>query len=133
MPSMSALHTPNPPLIVVEVQSRFVPEHSRPGEQRFAFAYTVRMHNRGEAPAQLVDRHWIITDAEARIEEVRGPGVVGETPRLVPGASYEYSSGAILRTPVGRMRGSYGWRTDDDRRFRSPIPEFVLSMPRVLH
>lgn len=129
---MSALSTSSP-LIVIEVKSRFIPEQSRPGQARYAFAYTVRMHNRGQTPAQLVDRHWIITDADSQVEEVRGEGVVGQTPRLVPGASYEYTSGAVLRTPVGRMSGSYGWRTDDDRRFRSPIPEFVLSMPRVLH
>lgn len=129
---MSVLTSPQP-LIVIEVRSRFVPEQSSPGQARYAFAYTVRMHNRGQASAQLVDRHWIITDADSKVEEVRGDGVVGQTPRLSPGTSYEYTSGAILRTPVGRMSGSYGWRTDDDRRFRSPIPEFVLSMPRVLH
>lgn len=120
-------------LIVVEVRSAYLPEQSQPEADRYAFSYTVRLSNRGSEPAKLVDRHWIITDAEARVEEVRGAGVVGETPHLAPGQSYEYTSGAVLRTPVGRMQGSYGWITDDALRFRSPIPEFVLSMPRVLH
>ena len=131
---MSALKT-TPPCarIQIEVQTRYLPDQSEPEDERFAFAYTVRMTHLGGAPAQLVDRHWVITDADDCVEEVRGPGVVGQTPRLEPGQSFEYTSGAVLRTPVGHMQGSYGWQTDDERRFRSPIPGFVLSMPRVLH
>lgn len=131
---MSVLKT-EPPCarIQIEVHAHYLPEQSEPEDDRFAFAYTVRMTHMGGAPAQLIDRHWVITDSDDCVEEVRGPGVIGETPRLEPGQSFEYTSGAVLRTPVGRMHGSYGWQTDDDRKFRSPIPAFVLSMPRVLH
>lgn len=123
----------SPARIRIEVATRYLPEQSEPGAARYAFAYTVRLTHEGGAPARLTDRHWIITDADGVTEEVRGPGVVGQHPRLQAGESFEYTSGAVLRTPVGRMSGSYGWRTDGDQGFRSPIPGFVLSMPRVLH
>lgn len=127
------MSTESPARIRIEVETRYLPEQSQPDDARFAFAYTVRMTHEGGAPARLVDRHWIITDADGHTEEVRGPGVIGQHPRLGPGESYQYTSGAVLRTPVGRMSGSYGWQTDGEERFRSPIPGFVLSMPRVLH
>jgi ApaG protein len=134
MPGMTALTTEPPHAqIRIEVETRYLPEQSAPDEDRYAFAYTVRMTHLGGAPARLIDRHWVITDGDDCVEEVRGPGVIGETPRLEPGQSFQYTSGAVLRTPVGRMHGSYGWRTDDERKFRSPIPAFLLSMPRVLH
>jgi ApaG protein len=119
--------------LVIEVKARYLPEQSEPEQHRYAFAYTVRMSNRGRVSARLVDRHWIITDGTLGSDEVRGPGVVGETPRLEPGQGFEYTSGAVLRSPAGCMRGSYGWITDDRRTFRTAIAEFVLSMPRVLH
>jgi len=117
----------------INVRPQFMPDHSQPDEQKFMFAYTVTIRNTGEAPAQLISRHWIITDANSRIEEVKGLGVVGEQPTLQPGQAFEYTSGCPLATPVGSMRGTYHCVGDDGTRFEAPIPEFVLSMPRTLH
>jgi ApaG protein len=117
----------------VSVRPQFMPDHSQPDEQNFMFAYTVTIRNTGEAPAQLISRHWIITDANSKIEEVKGLGVVGEQPTLQPGQAFEYTSGCPLATPVGSMRGTYQCVGDDGTRFEATIPEFVLSMPRTLH
>jgi len=117
----------------VSVRPQFLVEHSNPDEQHYVFAYTVTIRNTGERTAQLVSRHWIITDANNSVEEVRGEGVVGEQPVLEPGQSFEYTSGCPLPTPVGSMRGSYQCIADDGTAFEAPIPEFVLSMPRTLH
>jgi ApaG protein len=117
----------------VSVRPQYLVEHSNPDEQLYVFAYTVTIRNTGEHTAQLVSRHWIITDANNSVEEVRGEGVVGEQPVLEPGQSFEYTSGCPLPTPVGSMRGSYQCIADDGTAFEAPIPEFVLSMPRTLH
>ncbi len=117
----------------VSVQPRFLPEESDPERGRYLFAYTVTVRNTGEVAAQLISRHWIITDGEGRVQEVRGLGVVGEQPLLAPGEAFEYTSGCPLATPVGTMRGSYQCVAADGTRFDAPIPEFVLSMPRALH
>jgi ApaG protein len=117
----------------VSAQPRYLPQHSDPQGGRYVFAYTIRIINTGEVAAKLLSRHWIITDSNQHIEEVRGPGVVGEQPHLDPGASYEYTSGCPLETPVGTMRGSYQCVADDGTQFEAPIPEFVLSMPQALH
>ena len=117
----------------VSVQPRFLPEQSDPEEPKYAFAYTVTVRNTGEVAAQLISRHWIITDAEGQIEEVRGEGVVGEKPILRPGEAFQYTSGCPLPTPVGSMHGSYQCVAEDGTRFEAEIPEFVLSMPRTLH
>lgn len=117
----------------ITVRPQFLPEHSNPDEEQFVFAYTVTIRNTGEATAQLVSRHWIITDGNNRIEEVKGEGVVGEQPILQPGEAYEYTSGCPLPTPVGSMKGSYLFVAEDGTRFEAAIPEFVLSMPRTLH
>jgi ApaG protein len=117
----------------VEVQPRYLPEQSDPEDSRYLFAYTVTIRNTGEVTAQLVSRHWIITDADGQIEEVRGPGVVGEQPVLRPGESFQYTSGCPLGTPVGSMHGSYQCIAEDGTAFEASIPEFVLSMPRTLH
>lgn len=117
----------------VNVNVRFMPEQSDPGADTYLFAYTIRVQNTGEVSAQLLSRHWIITDANGRIEEVRGPGVVGEQPRLAPGEAFEYTSGCPLTTSFGTMRGSYQCLADDGTAFDVPIPEFVLTIPRVLH
>jgi ApaG protein len=117
----------------VKVQPRFLPEQSDPGNGQYVFAYTITVRNSGEVTAQLLARHWIITDAEGRIEEVRGDGVVGEQPVLRPGEAFQYSSGCPLETPVGSMRGTYFCRAEDGTDFEVPIPEFVLAMPRTLH
>jgi len=119
--------------IDVEVISRFLDEQSAPDEDRFVFAYTVQIRNRGRVPAQLVSRHWIITDANGKIEEVRGRGVIGEQPWLRPGDIFEYTSGAVLETSLGTMRGSYDMIADDGTRFDVPIASFTLSIPRTLH
>jgi ApaG protein len=117
----------------VSAQPRYLPQHSDPEAGRFVFAYTIRIVNTGEVAAKLLSRHWIITDSNQRVEEVRGEGVVGEQPHLDPGASYEYTSGCPLETPVGTMRGTYQCVADDGTRFEVAIPEFVLSTPSALH
>ncbi|MEO6967111.1 MAG: Co2+/Mg2+ efflux protein ApaG [Rhodanobacteraceae bacterium] len=119
--------------IEVSVDTYFVAEQSQPDADRFVFAYTVTLRNVGDLPARLLSRHWIITDANGKIEEVRGDGVVGEQPRLQPGEGYVYTSGAVLETSVGTMRGAYHLHADDGTDFETPIPEFVLSVPRTLH
>lgn len=117
----------------VTVSPSFLPEQSDPDNQRYLFAYKIRIVNSGQATAQLMSRHWIITDANQHVEEVRGPGVVGEQPRLAPGESFEYTSGCPLQTPFGSMRGSYQCVAEDGTAFDVPIPEFLLSVPRTLH
>lgn len=117
----------------VRVQVRYVAEQSDPVAGNYLFAYTIRVENTGDVAGQLLSRHWIITDGNGKVEEVRGPGVVGEQPRLAPGEAFEYTSGCPLGTPVGTMRGTYHCVTKDGTAFEVTIPEFVLSIPRVLH
>ena len=117
----------------VSVRPQYLVEHSNPDEQHYVFAYTVTIRNTGEHTAQLISRHWVITDGNNAVEEVRGEGVVGEQPVLKPGEAFEYTSGCPLPTPVGSMRGSYQCVADDGTAFEAPIPEFVLSTPRTLH
>jgi ApaG protein len=126
---------PNKPAyaIAIEVSTRFLDEQSSPEEDRFVFSYTISMRNTGKLPARLLNRHWIITDANGKVQEVSGEGVIGEQPRLEPGADFRYTSGAVLETAIGTMRGSYEWEADDGARFQAPIPQFTLSIPRTLH
>ena len=119
--------------IRVDVQSAYVDEHSAPENKRFVFAYTVTIRNTGTVAAQLRTRRWIITDANARVQEVRGEGVVGEQPRLAPGEGFQYTSAAVIETPVGSMHGSYRMVADDGREFDAPIPAFSLSVPNLVH
>ena len=119
--------------IRVSAAARFLPEQSSEDDGRFVFAYTIKITNIGLVAAQLISRHWIITDAENHVQEVRGLGVVGEQPSLKPQESFEYSSGAAIATPVGTMRGTYYMVAEDGTSFEASIPEFMLSMPRVLH
>ena len=119
--------------IQVEVEAAYIPEQSSPEENRFVFAYTVTIRNVGDVPAKLLTRHWIITDAEGRVQEVRGEGVVGEQPHLKPGEGFRYTSGTVLETPVGSMHGSYHMVADDGVEFDTPIPPFTLSVPHTLH
>ena len=119
--------------IEVIVATRFLDDQSVPEDDRYVFAYTIRIVNAGTAPAQLLARHWVITDANGKVQEVRGDGVVGEQPRLEPGEHFEYTSGAILETPLGTMRGSYRMVADDGTEFEAPIASFTLSIPRTLH
>jgi ApaG protein len=117
----------------VQVTTKYLIERSSPRENEYWFAYFIRISNLGSDTAQLLSRHWVITNTEGEVEEVRGEGVVGEQPRLQPGESYSYTSGAILETQVGTMRGTYLFHADDGTDFEAPIPEFVLSVPRTLH
>ncbi|MEW6292412.1 MAG: Co2+/Mg2+ efflux protein ApaG [Pseudomonadota bacterium] len=119
--------------IEVTVETQYLPDQSDPGEERYFFAYRIHITNVGTVAAQLVSRHWMITDAEGKVEEVRGLGVVGNQPLLQPGESFEYSSGCPLPTPVGTMKGTYQMVAEDGTRFDAPISEFVLAMPRTLH
>ena len=117
----------------IEITTRFLDDQSRPDDDRYVFAYTISIRNTGEVAARLLTRHWVITDANGKVEEVRGEGVVGEQPWLRPGDRYQYSSGAVLDTVVGTMQGSYQMLADDGTRFEAPIAPFTLSIPRTLH
>jgi ApaG protein len=117
----------------IEVATKYVVEQSEPDFDRYVFAYTITIENLGDTPARLLRRHWVITDANGKVQEVRGDGVVGEQPRLSPGESFCYSSGAVLETPVGAMQGSYHMQADNGRNFEAPIPPFTLAVPGVLH
>jgi ApaG protein len=119
--------------ITVEPRATYVEDQSDPSKNQYVFAYTISVTNTGTVPAQLISRHWIITDANGHEQEVRGDGVVGEQPVLKPGDTFEYSSGSSIPTAVGTMRGSYQLVAEDGTRFEASIPEFTLSVPRVLH
>ncbi|MBS0373185.1 MAG: Co2+/Mg2+ efflux protein ApaG [Proteobacteria bacterium] len=119
--------------IVVDVTTNYVEDQSEPRDRRFVFAYTITIRNEGPVAARLVSRHWIITDANGKVQEVRGEGVVGEQPHLRPGQGFRYSSGAVIETPVGVMQGSYQMVADDGERFDAPIAPFSLAIPGVVH
>ncbi|MDB5866184.1 MAG: Mg2+/Co2+ transport protein [Betaproteobacteria bacterium] len=119
--------------ITVQAKVTFIPDQSDSESNRYAFAYTITVTNTGTLAARLISRHWIITDSESQVQEVRGDGVVGEQPLLEPGQSFQYTSGAIIATPVGTMRGTYHMLADDGTKFDADIPEFTLAMPRMLH
>ena len=117
----------------VAAQSFYIEEQSVPEQGRYVFAYTITIRNEGAVPARLLSRHWIITDSNGKVEEVRGEGVVGEQPYLRPGEGFQYTSGAVIETPVGSMQGSYQMVADDGVAFEARIPIFTLSAPRTLH
>jgi ApaG protein len=117
----------------IEIATRFLDDQSVPEEGRYVFAYTVHIRNDGKVPARLLGRRWLITDGNGKVQEVVGEGVVGEQPWLRPGEGFEYTSGAVLETDIGTMRGSYDVLADDGTRFAAPIPPFTLSIPRTLH
>ena len=119
--------------IDVSVVSEHLPDQSQPEAGRYAFAYTVTIRNTGNAPARLLSRHWYVSDANGKVQEVRGKGVVGENPHLKPGESFRYTSGTVIETPVGSMHGSYEMEADDGTRFEADIPAFSLATPRSLH
>ncbi len=119
--------------IEVLVETQFVAGESKPEEQQFLFAYTITISNHGSAAAQLLNRHWLVTDGTGDVKEVKGPGVVGKQPRLRVGESFSYTSGAVLATPVGSMRGSYQFQRDDGTLFDVPIDVFTLSVPNAVH
>ena len=120
-------------LFDIDVATRYLDDQSAPDEDRYVFAYTIQIRNTGKLPARLVARHWVITDANGKIEEVDGEGVVGEQPWLRPGEAFQYTSGAVLTTGLGTMQGSYEMEADDGTSFEAPIPAFTLTVPRTLH
>ena len=121
------------PRVDVEVETQYLESQSDPEERRYVFAYTITIRNTGSVGARLISRHWVITDADGKVQEVRGKGVVGEQPQLQPGAAFRYSSGAVLETALGSMQGSYQMEADDGTKFDAPIAPFRLAIPGVLH
>jgi len=119
--------------IRIAVKSIYVDEHSNPDENRYVFAYTITIHNAGPSPAKLLTRHWLITDANGKVQEIKGKGVVGEQPYLRPGEGFRYTSAALIETPVGSMQGSYQMVSDNGQAFEAPIPIFRLALPHTLH
>jgi len=117
----------------VTVRTQYLEQQSEPEHSHYVFAYTITVKNTGQVTAQLISRHWTIVDANDEIEEVRGLGVVGQQPLLKPGEQFEYTSGAVLKTPFGSMVGKYFCVAEDGAQFEAVIPEFVLSLPRTLH
>jgi ApaG protein len=119
--------------INIDVDTLYIESESSPDDSQYVFAYTITITNQGTEAAKLLTRHWIITDANGHVEEVRGEGVVGEQPYLKPGEGFQYTSGTVLKTPIGTMSGSYQMMTDEGDDFDAKIPEFILSSPRTLH
>ena len=119
--------------IGIAVSTNYVDEQSEPDSDRYVFSYTITISNNGEVPARLISRHWVITDANGKVQEVTGDGVVGEQPHLNPGEVFRYSSGAILETPVGAMQGLYRMEADNGVNFDAPIAPFTLAVPGLLH
>lgn len=119
--------------LTVTVRTKYLPEQSKPDRDEYLFSYTITIKNTGEVPAQVISRHWVITDANNRVQEVSGLGVVGHQPLLKPGEEFEYSSGTPLDTPQGSMKGEYFCVAEDGHRFEVKIPEFVLTLPSMLH
>lgn len=119
--------------ISVDVKTAFLESESDPNQKRYVFAYTITIRNTGQVAAKLISRHWVIRDANGKVQEVQGDGVVGEQPYLQPGEGFEYTSGTLLETSMGTMGGSYLMKTDDGEEFQAPVDEFLLSGPRTLH
>jgi ApaG protein len=119
--------------ITIQVKTQYLAEHSSPAVQRFAFAYSISITNNSDQPVQLLRRHWIITDGNRKVEEVRGDGVVGQQPWIAPQQSFHYTSGAVLETPVGTMEGSYSMQQENGDAFKALIPRFTLAKPGSLH
>jgi len=117
----------------VSAQTCYLPEESAPERSQYAFAYTLTIRNTGQVTAQLIARHWIITDSENHVQEIKGLGVIGHQPLLKPGEQFEYTSWAVIATPVGTMRGEYFCVAEDGERFSAPVEQFILNVPRTLH
>lgn len=130
---MPRMEKNDPKGIDIQTQVNYLPEQSDEASNRYVFSYTITITNLSDAPTKLISRHWIITDANNNTQEVRGQGVVGEQPLIQPSQSFEYTSGTVLATQVGVMRGSYQMQSEDNTQFDVQIPQFVLSVPRVLH
>jgi len=119
--------------IRIQVATSYIDDQSEPDADRYVFAYTITISNNGAVAAKLLSRHWVITDANGKVQEVSGDGVVGEQPHLNPGERFRYSSGAVLETPVGAMQGLYRMETDNGASFDAPIAPFTLAVPGLLH
>ena len=119
--------------IRIQVATTYVDDQSEPDADRYVFAYTITISNDGDVAAQLLSRHWVITDANGKVQEVSGDGVVGEQPYLHPGERFRYSSGAVIETPVGAIQGLYRMKSDSGTDFDAPIPPFTLAVPGLLH
>jgi ApaG protein len=119
--------------IEINTVINYMESQSAPGDDRYVFAYTITIRNAGEVPARLLARHWVITDANGKVQEVHGEGVVGEQPHLSPGEYFRYTSAAQIETPVGVMQGEYRMLSDEGEPFEAPLPAFTLAVPRVLH
>jgi ApaG protein len=119
--------------IDIDAVTNYLESQSMPGSDRYVFAYTITIRNSGAVPARLLTRHWVITDANGKTQDVRGEGVVGEQPHLSPGEYFRYTSAAMIETPVGLMRGEYLWVSDEGEPFEAEIPAFTLAIPRILH
>lgn len=119
--------------ISVDVETLYLKSESEPDSSRYVFAYTITIKNRGNAPAKLLTRRWLITDSNGKVQEVQGEGVVGEQPYIKPGEGFQYTSGTMLETPVGVMEGSYQMIADDGKCFEATIKPFTLSIPKILH
>lgn len=126
------MNTATPP-IRIDVLTNYLKDQSDPNDSKYVFSYTITIRNEGAIPAKLLKRHWVITDANGKVQEVRGEGVVGEQPYIKPGQGFRYSSGAVLETPVGTMQGSYQMVADSGQTFDAPIPAFRLAVPGILH
>lgn len=120
-------------LIRVAAEPFYLAEHSDPDNRRYAFAYRITIRNEGQVAARLLTRHWRITDADGKVQEVRGEGVVGEQPHLEPGEAFQYTSWTLIETAVGSMEGSYRMQADDGVSFEAPVPAFTLAQPGRLH
>jgi ApaG protein len=127
------MNEPSPYNTTVSVVTQYIPEQSDPENEKYVFAYTITIKNEGSIPAKLLTRHWIITNADGKTQEVQGEGVVGEQPHLQPGEGFKYTSGTMLETPVGSMHGTYHMLADDGQEFDCPIKPFTLSVPNKLH
>lgn len=125
--------TAKPEEIEIKVDTRYLAEQSDPDKGRYAFAYTIGITNRGDETVKLLNRHWRITDDENRVEEVMGEGVIGQQPEILPGKSFRYTSGAVIRTETGTMQGSYEMLAESGDKFKTPIPAFLLAPPNVVH
>ena len=127
------MNQPEQNMIEVDVETRYIEDQSNPEQNYYVFAYTITIQNKGNQSAQLLTRHWVITDADGTVQAVRGAGVVGAQPRLAPGEDFQYTSAALIETPVGTMVGSYQMVADDGVSFDAEIPLFRLSIPNILH
>ena len=119
--------------IDIDIATRYLDDQSEPARDRYVFAYTINIRNAGGVAARLIARHWVITDANGKVQEVQGEGVVGQQPWLRPGEGFAYTSGAVLETAAGTMQGSYAMLADDGTQFDAPIAPFQLAVPRTLH